>query len=51
MKWFTSIWMKIRKSNGLPTNNVLIPLEEKVVTAEVKPKRTRKPKEIKVVVK
>ena len=57
MNWFTSIWFKIRKSNGLPTNNVLIPIEDRtepIVDIDLpKPKRKRvtKPKEVKVIVK
>lgn len=57
MNWFKSIWFKIRKSNGLPPNNVLIPIQEKtdpIVDIDLpKPKRKRvsKTKEIKVVLK
>jgi hypothetical protein len=57
MNWFKSIWFKIRKSNGLPTNNVLIPIQEKIdpiVDIDLpKPKRKRvsKTKEVKVIIK
>ena len=53
MKWFKSLWLKLRKSNNLPGNEVLIPIKEvslnglpegTIVT--VKPKRKpRKKKE------
>lgn len=46
MKWFKSLWLKIRKTNGLPPNNVLIPIVEDKPAVEVtKIKRTRKKKE------
>ena len=53
MKFFTSLWFKIRKSNGLPTNNILIPMSEKTEQKlqEPKPKRKRKPKELKIIAK
>lgn len=45
MKWFKSLWLKIRKTNGMPPNNVLIPIVEDKPTVEVtKPKRKRKAK-------
>ena len=48
MNWFKSIWMKLRKSNGLPGNEVLVPMvEQKVPEVVTKPKRTRKKKETK----
>jgi len=54
MKWFKSLWLKMRKSNGLPGNEVLIPMVEKTTepTEEVKvkkPRKPRKPKEIKII--
>lgn len=56
MNWFKSVWMRMRKSNGLPGNTVLVPIstEEQIVpagtsTPVVKPKRVvvRKKKETK----
>ena len=45
-QWFKSIWLRMRKSNGLPGNEVLVPMtiEKQPVTTEtstpvVKPKR------------
>lgn len=32
IQWFKSIWMRMRKSNGLPGNTVLIPLQEQKVS-------------------
>ena len=48
MKWFKSVWLKLRKSNGLPGNEVLIPLEVKQEVIQEKPKRkyTRKKKDV-----
>ncbi len=50
MNWFKDIWMKMRKSNGMPGNTVLIPMVEKQVpeTIEktVKVRKPRKKKEI-----
>jgi hypothetical protein len=53
MKFFTSLWFKIKKSTGLPPNNVYIPLQEEQHKVDVteKPKKTRKPREIKVIAK
>jgi hypothetical protein len=47
MNWFKSVWMRLRKSNNLPGNEVLIPmvpvsLEEK--PAKIKRKVVRKVK-------
>jgi hypothetical protein len=28
MNWFKSIWMRMRKSNGLPGNTVLVPMTD-----------------------
>ena len=39
MNWFKSIWLKLRKSNGLPGNEVLVPLETKQEVPQEKPKR------------
>ena len=56
MNWFKSVWMRMRKSNGLPGNEVLVPMttEEQSVpagtsTPVAKPKRivVRKKKEAK----
>jgi len=46
MKWFKSLWLKLRKSNGLPGNEVLIPMTP--VAIEEKPKKPRKPRVKKV---
>jgi hypothetical protein len=57
MKWFKSLWFKMRKSNNLPGNEVLIPMKEitlsdlpigSKITVETVPKRkyTRKKKEV-----
>ena len=54
MNWLKSVWMRMRKSNGLPGNKVLVPMTElpsgtqiEVKLPEQKPKRTvvRKKKE------
>ena len=48
MKWFKSLWLKLRKSNGLPGNEVLIPMiPASVEEKPTKPKRVivRKKKE------
>ena len=48
MKWFKSLWLKMRKSNGLPGNEVLIPMTPVAVEEKpAKPKRivVRKKKE------
>jgi hypothetical protein len=50
MEWFKSVWMRMRKSNNLPGNEVLIPMNslpsDTTVTIDLpqKPKRkyTRK---------
>jgi len=51
MKWFKSLWFNMRKSNGLPGNEVLIPVKELTlnglpegtkVTIETVPKAKRK---------
>jgi hypothetical protein len=56
MNWLKSVWMRMRKSNGLPGNEVLVPMTElprgtqiEVKLPEQKPKRTiiRKKKETK----
>ena len=57
MNWFKSIWMRLRKSNQLPGNEVLVPMKEKIdpiVDIDLpKPKRKRvsKTKEVKIVLK
>lgn len=54
MNWFKSIWMRLRKSNGLPGNEVLVPMEKKDPIVDIdlpKPKRKRVTKEVKVVLK
>ena len=50
MKWFKSLWLKMRKTTGLPGNEVLIPMTPAPVEEKpVKPKRVivRKKKETK----
>lgn len=44
--YFKSLWLKVRKSNGLPGNEVLIPMTEKTVIEPTKTKRTRKKKDV-----
>jgi hypothetical protein len=44
MNWFKSVWMRLRKSNQLPGNEVLLPMTPPPV--EVKPKRVRKIKDV-----
>ena len=46
MNWFKSVWLKLRKSNGMPGNEVLIPLEQNKEIVQEKPKRTRKKKDV-----
>lgn len=48
MNWFKSIWMRLRKSNQLPGNEVLVPMTPPAIEEKVaKPKRVivRKKKE------
>ena len=46
IEYFKSLWLKLRKSNGMPGNTVLIPMVEQKVpeVIEVKPVKTRKPR-------
>lgn len=45
MEYFKSLWLKLRKSNGMPGNTVLIPMvEQKVPEIVEKPVKTRKPR-------
>ena len=47
MNFFKSVWLKLRKSNGMPGPEVLIPMAEQKVpegTSEEKPKKPRKPR-------
>jgi hypothetical protein len=49
MQFFKSIWMRMRKSNGLPGNEVLVPMTPVAVEEKpVKPKRVvvRKKKDV-----
>ena len=45
MNWFKSVWMRLRKSNNLPGNEVLVPITDLpqgtniTVTVPQKPKR------------
>jgi hypothetical protein len=40
MKWFKSLWLKLRKSNGLPGNEVLIPMTP--ISVEEKPAKPKR---------
>lgn len=44
MQWFKSVWLRMRKSNGLPGNEALVPMTPPSV--EAKPKRIRKKKDV-----
>jgi len=54
MNWFKSVWMRLRKSNNLPGNEVLVPITDLpsgtqvTVTIPQKPKRiiVRKKKDV-----
>ena len=47
MNWLKSLWLKTKLPYGrIAQANVLIPMEEQKVEVVVKPKRTRKKKEI-----
>ena len=54
IEWFKSVWMRMRKTNGLPGNEVLIPIKElpkgTTITIDLpqKPKRkyTRKKQDV-----
>jgi len=46
-QWFKSVWLRMRKSNGLPGNEVLIPMTS--VAVEEKPVKVRKPRKKKEV--
>jgi hypothetical protein len=55
MNWFKDVWMRMRKSTGLPGNTVLVPMTDfpkgtqiEVKLPEQKPKRkyTRKTKDV-----
>lgn len=49
IKYFKSVWMRLRKSNQLPGNEVLVPMTTTIVeTKPVKPKRVivRKKKDV-----
>lgn len=48
-QWFKSVWMRLRKSNGLPGNEVLVPMTPAPVVAKpIKEKRVivRKKKDV-----
>ena len=48
-QWFKSVWMRLRKSNNLPGNEVLVPMTPRAVEQKpVKPKRiiVRKKKDV-----
>ena len=44
IQWFKSVWLNIRKSNGLPGNTILIPVVEQKVPETVEIKKQRKPR-------
>lgn len=44
IKWFKSAWFNIRKSNGLPGNEILIPMAEHKVPEIIETKKPRKPR-------
>lgn len=47
MKFFKDVWLRLRKTNGLPGNTVLVPMvEQKVpeVNEVLEVKKTRKPR-------
>jgi hypothetical protein len=46
MNWFKSVWMRLRKSNGLPGNEVLVPMTPPSVDIKPKRKYTRKTKDV-----
>lgn len=46
MQFFKSIWMRMRKSNGLPGNTVLVPMTPPSVEEKPKRKYTRKKKDV-----
>ena len=48
MNWFKSVWMRLRKTNGLPGNEVLVPMTPTPVEVKPKPKRivVRKKKDV-----
>lgn len=48
MKWFKSIWLKMRKSNGLPgPGHTLISLDKQIVQETVKKPRKPRTKKVK----
>ena len=46
MNWFKSVWLRMRKSNGLPGNEVLVPRTTSIVEEKPKRKYTRKKKDV-----
>ena len=46
MNWFKSVWLRMRKSNGLPGNEVLVPMTPQSVEEKPKRKYTRKKKDV-----
>jgi hypothetical protein len=44
MKIFKDIWLRLRKTNGLPGNTVLVPMEEQKVPEVTEVKKVRKPR-------
>ena len=49
MKWLKDVWMRMRKTNGLPGNTVLVPMTSVAVEEKpAKPKRVvvRKKKDV-----
>ena len=44
MKFFKDVWLRLRKTNGLPGNTVLIPMVEQKVPEVVEVVKVRKPR-------
>jgi len=44
MKIFKDIWLRLRKTSGLPGNTVLVPMEEQKVPEVTEIKKVRKPR-------
>lgn len=42
MKYFKSLWMKMRKSNGLPGGNILISMDKPIEAPVIKEIKVRK---------
>lgn len=51
MNWFKSIWMRLRKSTGLPGNEVLVPLTPPLPKIEMGELALKQPKQKRIVVR